>query len=262
MLFIFDMDGVLYRGKEPIPHAAWGVDALRSAGHTVRFLTNNSSRTRARYIPKLADLGIACSMDEIVTSSHILARLLVERGLKGSTVYALGHDGLRDELVDVAQCRLIAGDGARADVVAVGIDREFTYDKMRIAQHHLLFGAQFFSTNRDSTFPVEGGILVPGAGSIVAAVATASSKEPENVGKPNPLGTELVCRLCGIPPAETVVIGDRLDTDIEAGKAAGVKTVLVLTGVTTRAEGEAAPSHQKADLIIDDLSRLPEDWIR
>ncbi|HEY3413376.1 MAG TPA: HAD-IIA family hydrolase [Armatimonadota bacterium] len=262
MLFIFDMDGVLYRGTEPIPQAAWGVDALRTAGHTVRFLTNNSSRTRARYIPKLADMGIACSMDEIVTSSHILARLLVERGMTGCSAYPVGHDGLREELVDVAQCRLIAGDGPRADVVAVGIDREFTYDKMRIAQHHLLGGARFFSTNRDSTFPVEGGILVPGAGSIVAAIATASSKEPENVGKPNPLGTALVCRLCGIPPEETVVIGDRLDTDIEAGRAAGVKTLLVLTGVTSREEGEAAPSHQRPDMIIPDLSQLPEEWIR
>lgn len=262
MLFIFDMDGVLYRGQEPILHAAWAVDALRTAGHTVRFLTNNSGRPRAHYIPKLADLGISCTMDEIVTSSHILARILVERGLKGSTVYPVGHDGLSGELVDTAGCRLVAGDGGRADIVAVGVDRDFTYEKMRIAQHHILRGAKFFSTNRDSTFPLEGGRLVPGAGSIVAAIATAASAEPENVGKPNPLGTELVARLAGIPLSETVVIGDRLDTDIEAGVAAGAKTVLVLTGVTSQAEGANAPPSQKADLIIPDLSFLPAEWVR
>jgi len=262
MLFIFDMDGVLYRGKEPVPNAAWGVDALRKAGHTVRFLTNNSARPRSRYIPKLAGLDISCTMDEIITSSHILARLLVERGLEGASVYALGHDGLYEELSQTAGCRISGGESEPVDAVAVGIDRDFSYFKMRIAQFQIMHGAKFFCTNRDSTFPREGGTLVPGAGAVVAAVATASGVEPENVGKPNPLGVTLVAKLAGFPLEETIVVGDRLDTDIEAGVAAGVKSVLVLTGVTSAEEAVAAPPSQRADLIIPDMSFFPEEWIR
>jgi 4-nitrophenyl phosphatase len=261
MLFIFDMDGVLYRGKAPIPHAAEAIATLREAGHTVRFLTNNAWRPRAEYIPFLAGMDISCTMDEIITSAHLLARHFVDIGLGGRTVHVVGGEGLREELKTVAKCHLIVGEDPPADAVAVGIDREFTYDRMRIALLHIQRGARFFSTNRDATFPVEGGAIVPGAGSIVAAIATAASCEPLNIGKPNPLGTILVAKLAGVPISETVVIGDRLDTDIAAGVAAGVMTVMVLTGVNTRDEAMAAPPEQTPGIIIEDLSCLPKDWI-
>lgn len=261
MLFIFDMDGVLWRGTEPVPHAAAAVAALRRAGHTIRFLTNNSAPTRSKFISKLANMGIPAVEDEIATSSSACAQYFVAQGWTGATVYVIGRDGIRDELTRVARCRLIEDDSEQADAVVVGIDWTFTYDQMRLAQHHIRGGAHFVCTNRDPTYPVEGGRLVPGAGSLVASVETASGITPFNIGKPNAYSVLMLAELTGTPLDQTVVIGDRLDTDIDAGLAAGARTLLVLTGVTTQAEVDALPEECRPEIVIPDLSFLPAEWI-
>lgn len=260
MLFIFDMDGVLYRGSEPVPYAAQAIARLRAAGHTVRFLTNNAARPRPKYIPLLDALGIPATMDDIVTSAYATALHFNANGWGGDTVYVIGEDGVRDELATVAGCRILDSDDEKADAVVVGVDRKFTYDKMRIAQQHLLAGAHFVCTNRDPTFPVENGRVVPGAGSVVAAVATAAGREPFNIGKPNPYSIELLARLTDHDVKDTVVIGDRLDTDISAGMAAGAETVLVLTGVTTQEDADNLMPASRPDWVLPDLSHLPEKW--
>jgi 4-nitrophenyl phosphatase len=260
MLFIFDMDGVLYRGSEPVPYAADAISALRAAGQTVRFLTNNAARPRPKYIPLLHDLGISVTVEDVVTSAYATALHFNAQGWNGCSVYVVGEEGLRDELVGVAGCRLVESDDEPAAAVVVGVDRAFTYDKMRIAQQHLLAGAHFVCTNRDPTFPVENGRVVPGAGSVVAAVATAAGREPFNVGKPNAYSIELLARMTNHRLSDTIVIGDRLDTDIAAGMAAGAETVLVLTGVTTRCEADNLMPSNRPDLVLDDLSHLPEKW--
>lgn len=260
MLFIFDMDGVLYRGSEPVPYAAQAIARLRAAGHTVRFLTNNAARPRPKYVPLLDHLGIPVTVEDVITSAYATALHFNAQGWNGCSVYVVGEDGVRDELVAVAGCRLLDSDAEKADAVVVGVDRKFTYDKMRIAQQHLLAGAHFICTNRDPTFPVENGRVVPGAGSVVAAVATAAGRDPFNIGKPNPYSIELLARLTDHDIKDTVVIGDRLDTDIAAGMAAGAETVLVLTGVTTKEEADALMPASRPDLTLPDLSHLPEKW--
>lgn len=261
MLFIFDMDGVLYRATEPIPHAADAVDRLRRAGHTVRFLTNNSVRPRINYVPRLEGMGIPCVEDDVITSAYVLAQYFLEQGWQGTSVYVVGESGIRNELSAIAGCRFIEALEETADVVVGGIDRQFTYEKMKNAQQHVLRGAHFVATNRDPTFPVENGGLVPGAGSVVASLVTATGREPITVGKPNPFSVKMLSELTGIPMQDVVMIGDRLDTDIEAGRVAKVKTVLVMTGVTTPEELLDLPDHWTPDLILEDLSHLPAEWV-
>jgi 4-nitrophenyl phosphatase len=260
MLFIFDMDGVLYRGNEPVPYAAEAVARLRAAGHTVRFLTNNAARSRPNYIPLLDRMGIPVTVDDVITSAYATALHFNAQKWNGASVYVVGEEGVRNELVSVAGCRLVDTDEEQVDAVVVGVDRKFTYDKLRIAQQNILGGARFICTNRDPTFPVERGRVVPGAGSVVAAVATASGQEPFNVGKPNSYSIELLARMTNHALTDTVVIGDRLDTDIAAGMAAGADTLLVLTGVTTREEADSLMPSNTPDLILDDLSQLPDAW--
>ncbi|HEY3268141.1 MAG TPA: HAD-IIA family hydrolase [Armatimonadota bacterium] len=262
MLFIFDMDGVIWRGTEAVPHAAQAVAALRDSGHTVRFLTNNAARRRADYIPRMASVGITASVEEVVTSAVAVGLYFQEQGWQGASVYVIGQSGVRDELTQAARCRLVETDAEPADVVVVGIDWEFTYEMMRVAQQHIMNGAHFVCTNRDPTFPVEGGRFVPGAGSIVSAVEVASGCEPFNIGKPNPYSVQLLSRLTGIPLSETVVIGDRLDTDIDCGIAAGVRTLLVMTGVTTQSEVDALPPEKRPTWTLPNLACLPAGWIK
>lgn len=260
MLFIFDMDGVLWRGNEPVPHAANAVAALRRAGHTIRFLTNNSARTRGKFVTKLALMGIPTTEDEVATSSSACALYFVAQGWKGIPVYVIGRDGIRDELTRVARCTLVEDDSEHAEAVVVGIDWDFTYEKMRVAQQHVLRGSHFLCTNRDPTFPVEGGRVVPGAGSLVAAVEAATGRTPFNIGKPNAYSVHLLAEMTGTPLDQTIVVGDRLDTDIDAGLAAGARTLLVMTGVTTPGELEDLPRDRQPELVLPDLSHLPADW--
>jgi 4-nitrophenyl phosphatase len=262
MLFIFDMDGVLYRGEAPIPHAAEAIRVLRQAGHSIRFLTNNAGRPRPAYVPKLAAMGIDITSGEVVTSSHLAALYFLEQGWGGTDVYVVGEAGLTEEMSQTAGCRLLKDLEPPAFAVIAGIDRHFTYHKLLLAQQHILHGAKWIATNCDPTFPVEGGNIVPGGGSIVAAITAAAGREPFVVGKPNPFSVELTAREAGVALSETVVIGDRQDTDIDAGNAAGAMTVMVLTGVTTPEEASAVPDGERADLTIPDLSHLPAEWTR
>jgi phosphoglycolate/pyridoxal phosphate phosphatase family enzyme len=260
MLFIFDMDGVLYRGSAPVPHAADAIHKLRRAGHSVCFLTNNARRTRPAYIPLLAGMGIEAGVDEVITSGYLAALYFLEQGWEGAGVYIVGEGGLVEEMRHTAHCHIIEGLEPQALCVVAGIDRQFTYEKMLVAQQHILGGAHWVATNRDPTFPVEGGKVVPGAGSIVAAISTACGREPLVVGKPNPYAVELTARRAGFPMSEVVVVGDRQDTDIDAGNAAGALTVMVLTGVTSPEEAAAIKPPHRADITIPDLSHLPREW--
>jgi len=142
------------------------------------------------------------------------------------------------------------------EFVVVGIDRQFTYDKLLAAQQAILHGAHFIATNRDPIYPLEGGRVEPGSGSIVAAIATASGTEPEVIGKPNAAAVRLILNSVHANPRDAVMIGDRIDTDIACGKAAGIRTVLVLTGTTgSDAVGRLEPE-LRPDVVLNDLGGL------
>lgn len=229
-LVIFDLDGTLFRGDEPTQGAVETVAALRSRGTLVRFLTNNSSRTRADLTSKLFNLGFGAIEEEVYSSAFGCAALLRNHV---DWAFVVGEQGVKEALTG-AGISLEQTEGRGA--VIVGICRAFDYAMMDAALQHLRRPkTRFIATNTDATYPLEGGHIVPGAGSIVAAIATCSGRAPEIVGKPNPFMIDLILSQAGISPADCLVVGDRMDTDIEAGRRAGCEALLVLCGVTHEA---------------------------
>jgi 4-nitrophenyl phosphatase len=244
-LYVFDLDGTLYRGDEAIPFAVEAVARLRADGAKIAFLTNNSSRTRAEFVAKLGHMGFAAEPHEVESSGTATAAYLQEHGLLD--VQILGEAGLAATLRE-ADLKVQEPDDdwtTPAQAVVVGIFRQLRYEHLAKAMSSIRGGAHFVATNADPTFPLEGGRQIPGAGTIVRAVETCSGTAPVIVGKPNPYLTSLAIERAGVNPARTLVVGDRMDTDIASGEAAGAETLLVLTGVT-----ETAPSGQRwlADL--------------
>jgi 4-nitrophenyl phosphatase len=226
-LYIFDLDGTLFRGAEALPDAVETLAALRAAGARVRFVTNNSTRSRGSYGEKLRGMGFHAESGEVYSSALAVAEYL--RGA-AARAFVVGEQGLASALEDAG---VRVGD-TEPDAVVVGLCRAFDYQIMSRAMEHLLDArVRFVATNRDATFPLEGHRLAPGAGAIVASLVVCSGREPELVGKPNPFLIEWILREAAVAPRDALVIGDRVDTDIVAGQRAGCDVHLVLTGVTT-----------------------------
>ena len=257
MLYVFDLDGVIYRMDEPVPGAAETIRRLRGRGDRVYYLTNNSSRTRDDYVRKLASFGIECSREEVMTSAFALGEWFRKRDCAGRGVFVVGESGLREEL---SAAGLIVRDSAeegKIDYVVVGWDRSATYAKLAEAHRAVTeSGAQFIATNRDPTYPDAGGRTLPGSGALVAALVTCTGVEPMVIGKPEPYTLELILGMAGTPADQCVVVGDRLDTDVLIGNRVGASTLLVLTGVHTREDAEAAPPECRPDLILNSLTDL------
>ena len=259
MLLLVDLDGVVYRGPEPVPGVA-GVLAERvAAGDTVLYCTNNSSRHRSEYVQHLEELGAPVRPDWIFTSARATALELAASEPPPRVVMVLGARGLVRELRDVG-LRTVPptprGLAADPDAVVVGIDRRLTYQRLAVAMQAIREGARFIATNRDPVYPTADG-LVPGAGSMVAALETAARRPPDLVvGKPGPTLFEAAARSVGRDPAEAVVIGDGALTDIAAANRVGARSVLMLTGVTSRAEAESLPPERRPTLVATDAAEL------
>jgi 4-nitrophenyl phosphatase len=229
---ILDMDGVLYTGNRPIYGAPDAVKRFRENGKKLIFSTNNSTSTRAGYARKLTRMGIPARESEIVTSGHATAMYL-RKQCPHAKIYVVGEKGLKSEL-KLAGLKIVSDEEAeKATHVVAGFDRKINYRKISGSLHALLAGAEFIATNSDSTYPTEAG-LYPGAGAVIGALAGCSGMEPSLVvGKPYPYMIKIALEILGAKPRETVIIGDRIDTDVRAGKIAGIRTVLVLSGVCT-----------------------------
>lgn len=251
--WIFDMDGVLYRGNDVLPGVRELLDALVLRERQVTMATNNSMATPEAYEQKLANMGLDVPAEAVLTSATATRDYLIAALPPGSGIYVIGMPALREQLFgDTSFHPVQYGEEVPAAVV-IGLDLSFTYEKLKAGHEAVLRGARFIATNADTTLPTEAG-LVPGAGSLVAALAAASGQQPVVIGKPETPMLEMAMARMGVRPDETVMIGDRLDTDILAGFRAGTTTVLVLTGVSTRedlATAEALP-----DLIVSDLPSL------
>lgn len=264
--FVFDLDGVIWRGDTAIPSAVESVTALQKAGKRCYFATNNSSRPPRYYAERLNRMGIGASPDEVMTSSVATALYLkreIERGALPArfTAFLVGEEGLSVALRSAGARILDVGEERYgADVVVVGIDRAFNYEKLKTAQSLILGGARFIATNRDATFPIEGGV-VPGAGSIVAAVETAAGTAPLSMGKPEPAMLTLLLEKDGIRPDDAAMVGDRLDTDISCAHRAGMLALLVTTGVTSAETGRAATGEYRPDSIYADLREMLADAV-
>lgn len=255
--FIFDLDGVIWRGHTPIEGAVESVRWLRANGKRCFYCTNNSRLTQGQFAERLRSIGLELQDEDVISSAWATARFLGNEMPPAFSVFVVGEEGLRTTLQSVG-ARLVNAPEAEnevADCVVAGIDRDFNYEKMRLAQRQILRGARFIATNRDSTFPTEDGV-VPGSGSIIAGIATASGTEPLTIGKPEPLMLQLCVSAFGLVPEQTVMIGDRLDTDIACAHRAGLPAILVLTGVHTRLHVETASAEEKPDAIFADLPAL------
>jgi phosphoglycolate/pyridoxal phosphate phosphatase family enzyme len=247
---VCDMDGVLYRGADTIAGAPEAVQRLRHNGVRVLFCTNNSSQTVEQYCEKLAGMGIDTAPEDILTSAIVTAEVLNERGLTHKRVLIVGGDGMdavaRDADLEIVQ------EGASADIVLVGWDRDFDYPKMQRAADAVRDGAIFIASNADATFPASDGPL-PGAGAILASIEVASGRRAEVLGKPHKPMTDAIVRRLGAT-GSIAAVGDRPDTDLAGAFEMGWMTILVLSGVTSR---EAADSlHPKPDLIVDSIADL------
>jgi 4-nitrophenyl phosphatase len=253
-LVIFDLDGVVYRGAEPISGAAELVAWLHEAGVAVRFATNNSMVAREGYVERLGAMGIATSVEEIVTSSSATVEHLHRHAPDVRQVLAIGAEGLREELTAAGFDTTMAGDvtaavpgGAleeRYDAVIVGLDPSFDYARLSSGMSAVAGGARLIATNADARYPTPAGFL-PGAGSIVASLAAATGVTPEVIGKPEPAMFRAIIEAAGVPAAETVVVGDNPASDIAGARRAGCASILVLTGVADAAA---------VALLADDLA--------
>jgi 4-nitrophenyl phosphatase len=260
--FIFDLDGVLYRGEEAIDGAAETLARLRALADPAAalfFLTNNSTQARRDYVAKLTRLGMRCVEDEIVTSASATAAYLVSLGAAGRSVLCVGGPGIRDEMAR-AGMETVTTEGPEhvpVDYVVTGMDRQFNYHTLWRAQQAVLGGAVFIATNRDGQYPIENDQVVPGGGAMVAAIEACTDTTPVVIGKPETHGLRTILDRAGIAPHEALLIGDRLDTDVLCGNRLGVPTVLVLTGVTSEAKALDAPPEMRPSRIIADLRALP-----
>jgi 4-nitrophenyl phosphatase len=251
--FIFDMDGVLYRGNAPLPGIADLFAALELRNVPYRLATNNSTSTSQQYVAKLAKMGIDVPASAIVTSAMATRDFLLKTLPVGASIFVVGEPALSEQLfIDDALTPDPYLEHQPAAVV-VGLDRSFTYERLYLANKAIRGGSLFVATNGDVTLPTEEG-LVPGCGSIVAAIAASTGQEPIVVGKPETAMLLMCIEQMGADVDETVVVGDRLDTDILSGNRAGMLTALMLTGVSTVDEVATYPS--KPDLIFSDLNAL------
>lgn len=250
--FLVDLDGVVWIGREPVPGAVEALTRLIEDGKEIVFVTNNSVRQPEAYAKSLRDAGIGVANNRVLTAGASTARLAAERVGTRGTAFVIGAPGFK-ETVAATGLVLLDGEAAQgADAVVVSGHREFDYAELLTATFALRAGASLFATSRDPTLPMPGGAW-PGTGATLAAVETASGKTAEIGGKPERHLFEQARAL--IPTAERVAMaGDRLASDIEGGHRAGLETVLVLSGASSRAEAEAADP--PPDHIIEDLAGL------
>ncbi|MGB7860617.1 MAG: HAD-IIA family hydrolase [Acidimicrobiia bacterium] len=243
---ICDLDGVIYRGNTAIPGAKAGLELLATEGARICFVTNNSTRTPAEVASKIRDVvGVGVDPDRVVTSSQAAVGMLEP---DDDPVLVVGEGGILDALSRAGFT--VTVDPGEARSVMVGLYRDLTYETLEGASSAIRGGARFVATNTDPTFPIQGG-LKPGAGSIVAAIATASQCDPEIAGKPHTPMRAIVRQKVGAQPW---VVGDRVDTDIAmASLEAGWRSILVLSGVTSTAdEGDSA------DFVVEDFEAAAE----
>lgn len=227
---LLDLDGVCYRGSDPIPGAADAITHLRAAGLGVRFVTNNATRTPEAAAGHLGSVGIEASVDEIVTSPQAAADLLEP----GTRCLVIGMAGVRTAL-EQRGC-VLSDDPATVDAVVVGMDTDLTWAKLCAATIGLDRGARFIGTNGDVSLPSSEG-LWPGNGAVLAALSAATGRDPEIAGKPH---APLLQRAAdSLPDGQVLMVGDRIDTDIVGAQALGWDTMLVLSGISTAAEARA-----------------------
>jgi glycerol 3-phosphatase-2 len=245
---LLDLDGVVYRGPEPVVHAAESLAAARAAGMRLTFVTNNALRSPDEVAGRIRAAGVEAEPKDIATSAQAAATLLAERLPAGGKVMVVGGEGLRQAVRERGLEPVARADEAPLAIVT-GYDPELTYARLAEAVLALFAGAMWIASNTDVTLPSDRGLL-PGAGATVACISAATGMTPQVAGKPEPaMHAESTRRNDAQRP---LVVGDRLDTDIEGANAVGAPSLLVLTGIATLAElVGAGPVHRPTFLSAD-----------
>jgi glycerol 3-phosphatase-2 len=252
---VSDLDGVVYRGREAVPHA---VESIRGLDLPVLFATNNASRPAAEVATHLRELGLPCDPEDVATSAQAAAWMMARELGHGARVLAVGGDGLPEALREVGLVPVApdADDDGSVSAVAQGYGRMVTAGDLAEAAYAVENGARWYATNTDATLPTERG-LAPGNGSLVTAVATAVGRGPDAIaGKPEAPLYELCARRLGLEVGRVLAVGDRLDTDIAGAVTAGMDSLLVLTGVDGLASLLEAPQARRPTYVAADLRAL------
>jgi 4-nitrophenyl phosphatase len=276
LLLLVDLDGVLYRGADPVPGVGALLTARAAQGDDVVYVTNNSMWYRAEYVDRITGMGAPASADRIVSSPRATALYLRDHEPTIKHILTVGASGMDRELEEAGFRVTRAGDvgelirgggvegtdggdgweaAGRPDAVVVGLDPKIDYLRLAVATDCIRAGARFIATNRDPIYPTERA-LRPGAGSIVAAVEAASGVTPVSIGKPERYLLEEAARAVGREPTEAIMIGDGLGTDIAAARAVGARSILMLTGVTTRAALEGVAPDARPTAVAANAAEL------
>ena len=250
---LVDLDGVVWIGREMVPGAIEALRGLLDAGKRIVFVTNNPARPAALYAERLTGAGVPTEPERVVTAGEATAHLVAERLGTGGAVFAIGAPAFHETLAETG-LELVDGEAARrASAVVVSGHRGFDYEELLTATKALQGGAGLFATSRDPTLPMPGGEW-PGTGAVLAAVETATGAKAEIGGKPERYLFDLARERLGGGAVRVAMVGDRVSSDIEGGRRAGLETILVLTGATSKEETESAiPS---PDHVVDNLAEL------
>ncbi|MGZ9164806.1 MAG: HAD-IIA family hydrolase [Anaerolineales bacterium] len=252
---ILDMDGVIWKADAPIGDLPSIFERIRERSLKFVFATNNSTRTSQQYVEVLKELGVEVAPWQVVTSSQGAAHAVAQKFPTGTKVFMIGEDGIRLALEEKGFEILSPEEAQQAQAVVMGIDRQINFQKVVEATLLVRKGIPFYATNTDKTFPTPRG-EIPGSGAWISVITTSTGVQPIIAGKPFPFLMELSLEKLGTQKEETLVVGDRLETDIAAGQAVGCPTALVLSGVSTKEQAEAwelAPT-----IIAESLSKLVE----
>jgi glycerol 3-phosphatase-2 len=263
--FLVDLDGVVWIGRDPVPGSVEALRTLLARGKRIVFVTNNPGQLPEAYVERLRELGVEVTAAQVVTAGMVLARLAGEAASAGGgSAFVIGGSALK-EMVAAAGARVVDGtDAKEVDVVVVSGHRGFDYEELMTAKFALDNGAQLFATSHDPTMPFPGGEL-PGTGAVLAAVEVASGRQATIAGKPERHLFEMAIEAIRASlrtddvrkeprNLRLAMIGDRISSDIDGGRAAGLETVLVLSGTTSRAEAEAA--RPAPDHVVGNLAAL------
>ncbi len=254
--FIIDIDGVVGKSKTPIKEGVEGVKKLKEMGKKIVFVSNNSTRSRRILLERLRSFGLDVNEEEVMVATYATARFIA-REKPGAKVFTTGEDGLKEEL-ELAGLKLVDYD--EAEYLVVGSNRGVNFDLMTRALRACLRGIRYVATNPDRIFPAEDG-PIPGTGMIIGALYWMTGREPDVVvGKPSKVIMEEALRILQLDPKDVAIVGDQIDVDVRAGKAVGITTALVLTGVTTKENLDKMIERYnlRPDYILDSLNALFE----
>ena len=249
--FAIDLDGVVWRGERLIEGAVDGLQAIRRAGKPMLLLTNNGGYHPDEVVERLGEGGFDLKSSEVLTTTIVARDWIVNNGLKGAHAFILAPASVAVQLADLLRIRYIEA-GQIAQIVLVGRDTDLNYVRLALAADAVRAGAEFLSLNKDPVMPVANGGMVPGTGSIVAALEAASGKSPIVLGKPQPPMMEAAADRLG--SEGVLMIGDRIESDILGAQRMGWDSALVLTGLSTNTTAmEPEPTY-----VLQALSTLAE----